>query len=217
MTIALEPTWTTTSFFPKTTPLPHLGHHKHNKMMLDQFVTTTTSRATTLRRLATPSQAKRVAEPLLTVREAQWGQKRVGHIVAAAVAAVDVVTTATATWLKAGNVTSAVRRAETASSVAMGSNVDMDSAVMVRNVDTAVNSAVTAHAASANNVAMTLVANLASAERVDFALATTRFLPMNRPSITMASLNYIPKDTASFAMQRKVTARKIPILSFPVR
>ena len=96
MTAALEPTWTTTSFFPKTTPLPHPDRRRLNPLIPDRFATTTASRAITSKTLVViPLKTKKVAEPLPIAKVDQWVKKRAAHFVAAAVAVADAAITET--------------------------------------------------------------------------------------------------------------------------
>ncbi len=96
MTAALEPTWTTTSFFPKTTPLPHRDRRRLNPLIPDRFATMTVSRAITSKTLvATPLKTKRVAGALPIAKVDQPAQKRAARFVAVAVAVVDAAITAT--------------------------------------------------------------------------------------------------------------------------
>ena len=89
-TAALEPTWTTTSFFPKTTTLPHLVRRKLNRMTPARCATTTASRATTRKRVvAIPIRTKTGAVRLPKV-EANRASKTTASFVAAAVVVADV-------------------------------------------------------------------------------------------------------------------------------
>lgn len=94
MTAAREPTWTTTSFFPKTTPLRHRGHHRLNKMTPARCVTTIANRATTHKtRVAIPIKIKKVVR--LPKVEANRASQTTGSFVVVAVVVADAATTET--------------------------------------------------------------------------------------------------------------------------
>lgn len=94
-TAALEPTWTTTSFFPKTTTLPHPGHHRLNKVTPARCATTIANRATTRKMLvAIPIKTKKesVRYPKVEVNQAN---KKMASIAVAVVVVADVATAVT--------------------------------------------------------------------------------------------------------------------------
>lgn len=93
-TAALEPTWTTTSFFPKTTPLLRLGRRKPNKMTPVQCVTTTANRATTRKTwVATPIKTRKVVRHPKV--EASQASKKMVRTAVVVVVVADVATTET--------------------------------------------------------------------------------------------------------------------------
>lgn len=84
-TAALEPTWTTTSFFPKTIPLLHHVPRKLNRATPAPRDSTIACRRTTRPREAIP--IKRVAVSRI-VKVANLDPTKVGRFAVAAVAAV---------------------------------------------------------------------------------------------------------------------------------
>jgi hypothetical protein len=87
-TAALEPTWTTTSFFPKTTTLPHLDRRRLNKMTPARCATTIANRATTSKtRVAIPIKIKTVVR--LPKVEANRVNKTTASFVVVAVVVAD--------------------------------------------------------------------------------------------------------------------------------
>ena len=87
-TAALEPTWTTTSFFPKTTTLPHLVLRRLSKMTPARCATTTANRATTRKTLvAIPIKTKTVVRRPKV--EANLASKTTASFVAVAVVVAD--------------------------------------------------------------------------------------------------------------------------------